>query len=190
MKYNVYSLFNALLPIVIISFFLLDSLFNVNLKGIVLIFGALINILVTIIVGNSFELDEGNTPNEMCTPFTISNIQTFTRLPINKSMLCYVFIYLISIAGINGFLTINLPFIAIMIALIFADSSWLIRNGCFSGKQTFISACSGILFALLWSFIINKTNNKNLLYNIGINDYNVCHVPKRRSYKCKTKNNE
>lgn len=190
MKYNVYSFFNAFLPLVIISFFLLDSLFNINLKGVILVLGVFINILVTIIVGNSFDIDTDIKQNDICTPFTISNMQTFTRLPINTSLLCFVFIYLLSIAGLHGFMLINIPFIAFMTLLIMTDSLWLIQNNCFTGKQTFISACTGILFALLWSFIINKTNNKQLLYNIGINNYNVCEVPKKRSYKCKTKNIE
>lgn len=190
MKYNVYSFFNAFIPIIIISFFLLDSLFNVNLKGIIVIIGLFINILVTMIAGNSFDIGESTTPNELCIPFTISNMQTFIKLPINTSILCFVFIYLLSIAGIHGFLLVNMPFIAFMTLLIISDSLWLIQNSCFTGKQTFISACIGILFGLFWSFVINKTNNKNLLYNVGINNYNVCEVPKKRSYKCKTKNNE
>ena len=84
---------------------------------------------------------------------------------------------------------INIPFILIIILLTISDSLWLIQNNCFSGYQTMISVFSGILFGLLWSFTLNKSNNKDIIYNVGINNYQTCNIPKNKTYKCKTKKN-
>ena len=62
-SYNFYSLINAFIPLFIISFFLLDSMFNVNIKGLVLIIGLCINIIVTIIIGNSLNIPTNDNNN-------------------------------------------------------------------------------------------------------------------------------
>ena len=51
-----YSLVNAFLPIIIICFFLLDSLLHRNVKGLVFLIGLSFSIMATIFVGNSFGL--------------------------------------------------------------------------------------------------------------------------------------
>ena len=188
-SYNFYSLINAFIPLFLISFFLLDSMLNVNLKGIILVLGICINVLVTIIVGNSLNIPVKETSNLICTPFTVSNIISFNRLPLNTTILSFVFIYLTSISAISGNMLINIPFILIIILLTISDSLWLIQNNCFSGYQTIISAFSGILFGLLWAFAINKSNNKDIIYNVGINNYQTCNIPKNKTYKCKTNKN-
>lgn len=186
-NYNFYSLINAFIPLFLISFFLLDSMLNVNVKGIILVLGICINVLVTIIVGNSLNVSVNDTNNLICTPFSISNIISFNKLPLNTSILSFVFIYLITISVISGNILVNTPFFLIIILLMISDSLWLIQNNCYSGYQTIISSFSGLLFGLLWSFILNKSNNKEIIYNVGINNYQTCNIPKNKTYKCKTK---
>lgn len=186
-KYNFYSLINAFIPLFLISFFLLDSMLNVNLKGIILVLGICINFLVTIIVGNSLNIPANDENNLICTPFSMSNVISFNRLPLNTTMLSFVFIYLLSISIVSGNTLINIPFFLIMILLIVSDSLWLIQNNCFSGYQTIIASFSGLLFGLLWSFMLTKSNNKEIIYNVGINNYETCNIPKNKTYKCKTK---
>lgn len=189
-KYNFYSLINAFIPLFLISFFLLDSILNANLKGIILILGICINILVTIIVGNSINIPINEVNNLICTPFSVSNIISFNKLPLNTTMLSFVFIYLLSVSAISGNVLINTPFFLIVILLIISDSLWLVQNNCFSGYQTIISSFTGILFGLLWSFILTKSNNREIIYNIGINNYKTCNIPKNKTYKCKTKKSD
>lgn len=188
-SYNFYSLINAFIPLFIISFFLLDSMFNVNIKGLVLIIGLCINMIVTIIIGNSLNIPTNDNNNLICSPFNISNVVTFNKLPLNTTILSFVLSNLFAFSVISGNTIINIPFFIIMSLLVFADSLWLIQNNCFSGYQTMISGFSGILFGLTWSSILTKSNNKNLIYNIGINNYNTCNIPKNKTYKCKTKPN-
>ena len=102
-------------------------------------------------------------------------------------MLSFVFIYLITISVISGNILVNTPFFLIIILLMISDSLWLIQNNCYSGYQTIIASFSGLLFGLLWSFILNKSNNKEIIYNVGINNYETCNIPKNKTYKCKTK---
>ena len=186
-KYNFYSLINAFIPLLLISFLLLDSMLNVNLKGLVLVLGICINVLVTIIIGNSLNIQPYDANNIICSPFSISSVISFNRLPLNTTILSFVFIYLTTISASNGNILINIPSLLIIILLIISDSLWLIQNGCFSGYQTVISSFIGLLFGLIWSFAITKSNNKDLMYNIGINSYETCNIPKNKTYKCKTK---
>ena len=120
-SYNFYSLINAFIPLFIISFFLLDSMFNVNIKGLVLIIGLCINIIVTIIIGNSLNIPTNDNNNLVCSPFNISNVVTFNKLPLNTTILSFVLSNLFAFSVISGNTIINIPFFIIMSLLIFAD---------------------------------------------------------------------
>lgn len=186
-KYNFYSLINAFISLFVISFFLLDSMLNANLKGLILVLGICMNIIVTVIIGNSLNITPNENSNLICSPFTISNVISFNKLPLNASILSFVFMYLISVSAISGNILINIPFFVIVFFLLISDNLWLIYNNCFSGYQTIVSTFSGLLFGIIWSFMLTKSNNKELIYNIGINNYQTCNIPKNKTYKCKTK---
>ena len=60
---------------------------------------------------------------------------------------------------------------------------WLIRNSCFSGINVLISMLISGLMGILWGYIINKFNNKDLQYFTA--DDNICTIPKNKYFKCK-----
>ena len=53
-----YPLVNALLPIIIVSFFLLDSMIFNNIKGITFLIGMGFSIMANVFIGNMFEFKQ------------------------------------------------------------------------------------------------------------------------------------
>ena len=182
-----YALINVFLPIIIISFFLLDSLIYNNIKGIVFLIGLSFTIMATIFVGNSFNIRPIVSDNEICKTFTFNNLSNYTKLPINPSILIFTTIYLVYTMLKNNYVLANLNFIIIMLLIIISDNLWLLQNGCYSTSQLVMSNGIGIIMSLLWSYVIHKSNNKSIIYTIGVDSASTCEVPKRKTYKCKYK---
>lgn len=181
-----YSLVNAFLPIIIICFFLLDSLLHKNAKGLIFLIGLSFSIMMTIFVGNAFGLSSLKG-NDICQPFTINNTVYHSGLPLNPTILIFTTVYLTYTVAKNNFLLNNMFFFIIMFFIIITDNIWLIQNKCYSPGQIIASNVIGLLVALLWSFVIHKSNNKSLIYMLGTDNNNTCEIPKKKTFKCKYK---
>lgn len=188
--YPSYAYVNSFLPIIIISFFLLDSFIFKNLKGIVFLAGLLFAIMSSIIINNTFTITRYENNNKVCSPFTINDISKNFNLPLNPIILLYTFVYLVSIMLNNGFVLNNFAYIFIMGTVIIKDIFWLAENKCFTSNQIIMSSAIGISMSLLWSLVLQKSNNKSILYTIGVNSNDTCEVPKKKTYKCKYKPNK
>lgn len=182
-----YALINVFIPIIIISFFLLDSIIYNNLKGIVFLAGLSFTIMATIIIGNSFNVNTMMPKNEICKTFTFNTLSNYTRLPVNPSILMFTLVYLVYTMLKNNYVLINMNFLIIMTLVLITDNIWLLQNGCYSTNQLVISNGIGLFTSLLWSYVIHKTNNKSIIYNIGVDSASTCEIPKRKTYKCKYK---
>ena len=183
---NQYSLINAFLPFIIICFFLLDSMIYKNIKGIVFLIGLSFTIMMTIFVGNSFDFSYTNM-NDICQPFTINNTVKFTKFPLNPSILIFTAIYLPYTIFKNNFVLSNLNFLIIIALVIISDSLWLIQNNCYNVQQLLVSSGIGLIVSLIWSVVIHKSNNKSIIYTLGVDNNSVCEVPKKKTFKCKYK---
>lgn len=182
-----YALVNVFIPIIIISFFLLDSIIYNNIKGLVFLAGLSFTIMATIFIGNSFNMNTTVPKNEICKTFTFDALSNYTRLPINPSLLMFTMIYLVYTMLKNNFVLINMNFLIIMSLVLITDNLWLLQNECYSTKQIVISNAIGLIVSLLWSYVIHKSNNKSIIYNVGVDSASTCEIPKRKTYKCKYK---
>lgn len=184
---NLYSIYYALIPIIIISFFLLDSLINKHVRGYIFLVGLAFSLITSFMIGNTFDFDSVKNPNELCIPFTINNMSTYSNLPLNSTILFYTATNLLYTALLNNFVLQNFAFIMFIILLTSVDFYWVISNKCYSVQQVIAGSLIGLWVAVLWSFILHKSNNKYFVYNIGVDNTTLCEIPKKKTYKCKTK---
>ncbi len=187
LEFNLYSIYYALIPIIIISFFLLDSLINKHIKGYIFLVGLAFSLITSFMIGNTFDFESVKSPSDICIPFTINSMSTFSNLPLNSTILSYTATNLLYTALLNSFVLQNFGFIIFIIILISIDSYWVVSNKCYTVQQVSAGSLIGVLVALLWSFILHKSNNKYMVYNIGIDNTTICEIPKKKTYKCKTK---
>lgn len=185
-QHNIYSLFYAFTPIIIISFFLLDSMLNGNYKGYVFLIGLAFSIITSIIIGNTIGLSNTTVnSSETCIPFTINKMTFFSKIPINTTILIYTATNLLYTALVHDFVLQNAAFFVIITLLILNDSLYVVTNGCYSTIQIGIACLVGFIIAMLWSIVLHKSNNKSLIYNMGVDNNMLCEMPKKKTYKCK-----
>lgn len=176
-----YPLVNALLPIIIVSFFLLDSMIFNNIKGITFLIGMGFSIMANLFIGNMFEFKQIKDTNITCNPFTINNKTLTTKLPLSTNMLTYTFINLTYTAFVSNFWLQNIFIIILLFLLNVADMFWLSTNSCYTFRHIGISFLIAVVTSLIWSMVIYSVNNKHLIYNLGINTENACQIPNKKS---------
>ena len=186
MNENKFSLLlNTFTPLFIICFFLLDSMLFRNLKGIIFLMGLSVSVIFTILVSN-FIIPQSQI-NKICVPFTVNNSSTFINFPLTLNILLYTVTALMYSMASNNYIIPNIGFIFLMFSFIIINIHWLLQNNCFQTNNIIFSMIFGISGALIWNYILDKSKNKQYIYILGISSDKTCQIPKRKTYKCKTK---
>jgi len=187
---NIRSLLYFFAPFLIVCYFLLFSLINMDLKGIIYLIGLFISLIVTIFIGNGITKKDNMFSNqsELCNFVTINHIANISNVPLSISVYCFTTFYLLYTMAINNSIIPNILLLVFLGILILTDMIWLTQNNCFSGMNIMIGMLISGLMGILWGYLINKFNNKDLQYFTA--DDNICTIPKRKYFKCNTKQKE
>lgn len=175
-------------PLFFIFYFLLDSILETNIRGIVLVAGLLVNIFLTLIIGNTFFFHNDKIADDgICFPISISNIINISNLPLSQSIYGFIFVYLmIPVIKYNYFLP-NLGSFLFILLLISADAFLLREYKCFHPYSILLSLFIGIISGFIYLVIQLLSANKDHLYIMGLEQSTVCQLPEKKRYKCLTK---
>jgi len=98
-------------------------------------------------------------------------------------MLIYTFINLFYTMCVNNFILQNVVSICILLLLIGNDVAWLKMNNCFTDNHIMINVMVTIIVTIIWSVVIHKSNNKSIIYNLGLKNDATCQIPKKKTMK-------
>jgi hypothetical protein len=176
-------LFFRLAPFIIICYFSLSSLFNLDIKGLIYLAGLMLACVIGIIAGSlCYEIPEEKKP--VCDMITIGNNGSFSKIPIGIIMLSYTFCYLLFIMMQYTITTSQIPTIILFSILIAGDIVWNYTNNRYYGSNIIVSLVVGGGFGWLWGMVIHSIGIPNLLYlNVG-SDKTVCSRPSKQLFKC------
>lgn len=175
-------------PLFISFFFIFDSIFQNNLKGIIYIVGLIIAMVFTILVGNTVSFLNKNEPDiDMCFPVKIDNFVNISNLPLSQSVYGFTFLYLLIPMIKYNFIGYNSILLILFSCLIFTDMYLLSFYNCFSLKQIIFSLIVGSAFGIMYMSVLLSSNKKNIIYMPGIPQTNTCDLPKRKAYRCRVK---
>jgi hypothetical protein len=174
-----------LLPFILVSFFVIISIFNWDLSGLVYLVGLIITMGIYNIISIQWTALKQPVMCDDPTGFSI---------PANQLVLGYTISYLFTtlIARIltGELITTYLPIIIFFILLLISD---MIINS----KLLYIDSCYPILDLLqiygfsmgcgvIWSYLITAIGNNNMMFfsNNSTNDSKKCTVNSNTKYKC------
>jgi hypothetical protein len=179
--FNIVSLsylFSRLSPFIIVMYFVLQSVFNQNLKGIFYVAGVLFACFLNfILVGDSIGSPSG-VENPVC-----NIIDGMPQLPIGQTILGFTFAYLSYIIIVHKLLSNNAATFVIFPILILSDLVWNFSNKCASALALITSLAIGSVFGVLWAMIIDKVDPELQFFN-GIGNKDICKRPTSTLYKC------
>ena len=203
---NVAYLAFRLMPFILVASFVLQSIINWDMKGIVYLAGLMMacgsNVFLNSMAGPS---EQPLEPNPTCGLISLGENQTmFSQFPISITVYSYTFWFLfmfilnlarakkdsnlsqIKSADLATALQENIPILIGFPLLIVAEGMWIQANQCSpSWLYSFGAMSVGGLWGFLWGLTIMMTNSERLQY-ISRAGVDVCSRPTKTLYRCKT----
>jgi hypothetical protein len=180
--FNVISLsylFSRLSPFIIVIYFVLQSVFNQNLKGVFYVSGVLLACLLNVLITSVLPTSSDKLP--VC-----NLIEGMPDLPLGQTILGFTFAYLSYIIVKYKMTNQNSPTFVLFPILILADFFWNYSNSCFGPVKLLVSFAIGSSFGMLWGLIIDNIDPELQYFN-GIGNRNVCSRPSTQLYRCSLK---
>lgn len=196
---NIFYLGFRLSPFIIVSFFVLQSILNWDLKGLIYLVGLVVCTIVIILLNSPmhflFHVDNNiqKPINVKCTTITLGDGEhsTISDIPLSISVFSYTFAYLLTfIIYLGGMSSLqqNIPMLILFPLLFCSECFWLCIHNCIIQPYFFIT-CSMIVSSIIgigWAMIIISTKNNDLMY-ASKNGNDVCSRPSKTMFKCKPK---
>ena len=211
---NVSYLSFRMAPFIIVCYFILQSLLNWDLKGIIYLAGLLF-CSVTIVMLNGpmnhfFQPDKTDTviSNPKCTVISLGEGgNALSNIPLSIAVYSYTFFYLfifilnlgnsddnkgvlgekgLSRSGLSTAFRQNMPIMIIFPLLLVLESIWIVNNNCV-WKPLFYILASLIVgggVGVLWALVITSIKNNELMY-LSSAGVDVCSRPSQTYFRCK-----
>jgi hypothetical protein len=179
--FNIFSLsylFSRLSPFIIVSYFVLQSIFNQNLKGVFYVAGVLFACFLNFL----FVTDVIGSPNGISNP-VCNIIEGMPEMPIGQTILGFTFAYLSYIIVVHKLVSNNAGTFIIFPILIISDLIWNYSNECAKPIALLASLALGGVFGVLWGMIIDRIDPELQFFN-GIGNKEICKRPSSTLYKC------
>ena len=172
---------SSIASIFIITFLVLLSIFNQDLKGVFYLAGVtftvLFNYFLAKTIGSSKKID-----NPYCSIF---NSHQFGKdSPSQTSLIiAFTFAYMwlpMFSAGFN-----NYPLILFLLILFVIDVIVRTNNGCSEISGSVLGGLVGFLFGVIWYYLLDLNGLEKLLYFNELSSNNVvCSKPSKQTFKC------
>lgn len=178
---------NRIGPFILITFFLLSSLFNSDIKGIIFIGLLVLNCFIAIAIGNvmpSYPITNG-----VCYGFNLTRNGPLSRLPLSVNVFMFTFFYLVYIIGKYGLAESNIPILVLFPIVILYNGWWTVSQGCSPLKYVLVSALVGGGLGTFFSYLIDRSGMVELQYFNGIKHQDVCTRPSKQQFKCTSRKN-
>jgi hypothetical protein len=198
-------LFLRLSPFILICFFTLASIFNTDLRGIVLLSGLILALGVGILISKIIPKIEVNSEGVMCEILSFGKSE-LSNIPLNQIILGYTFTYLMTTILIRNskddsmnYVSANWPTITFFSILIFMelyinsnafdfiknyiDPSRIIKY-CYDWKTSVMSYLIGIGIGIGWAFLIDSTNSPDLQYFPKYDNDEKCDRSSEKTFTC------
>ena len=173
-------LFSRLSPFIIICYFVLQSLFNMNMKVIFYLAGVLMTCFVSNMILPKLVNDK-TVPSDKCNP-----ILGLPDIAVGQSILGFTFAYLCYIITRYKMWATNIFTAIIFPALILFDFIWNKMNSCAGVVKLASSLAFGLLAGCVWASIIQRIDPELQFFN-GISNKAVCSRPTKTLYSCAVK---
>ena len=156
---NLRELIYIFAPFIIVCYFILLSIINTDMKGIIYLIGLIASTMLTIFIGNGI-VGKPNSTNKdvLCDIVTINHIAGISNIPISLTIYCFTLSYLLfTIISVNITYIFRsvVPVFALSV-LIILDILWITSKNCF--QQILRKMMNSFLFYTTYYTKLNYQN--------------------------------
>ena len=180
-------LFFRLAPVIIVCSFLLQSIFNTDLKGFVFLLGLVFTIAICGMFPN---LNTSENTNDICRIFDLGFVSFTSGIPISFVIYGFTFVFLTTIIVNYKLQRLNWPTFVFFPVMILLDAWWNLTSGCANIKHLAAGYITSCLFGGLYAYGLIESNLLDFQIWNGISSNEVCKRPSRAYYKCTSMRNK
>jgi hypothetical protein len=174
----------------LVSFFVLMSLFNSDVRGLVFLAILLVETAIMVSIGRALApIFPDVEPSGICNTLNLTATGRLSGpVPLNLNTFAFTFGYLIYIIAKNKLEeTPNGVMIMIFfISFIVAHIIWLFTYGCANIFMLIATTVVGTGFGALFSYMISSAGNENLQFFGQLTGAEVCKRATNEKFKCTT----
>jgi hypothetical protein len=130
-------------PFILICFFVISSMLNTDIRGVIFLGLLLINCLFTMAVSAGINMAypgfafDDTLPEKVatCNATSLGDGQRISSIPLNINIVSFTFAYLLYVLGKEDKVDANVPTIIFFTLLLFAMIMWELVNTCVSGGK-------------------------------------------------------
>lgn len=180
---NMIQLVSALSPLLVGSFFIMLSLLNQNVKGIVYLAGAVLATVLNIFVMNQIGSPVAPDASMLCNLVELPYLTKFNSPSPSALFIAFTFAYVFLPMRYND--QMNYPVIITLLCLLALDSLSKIKGKCTTAGGSVLGALLGFVFGALWYSLFHGMGYDSLLYFDEMDSNNVvCSKPSKQTFKC------
>ena len=173
------SLFTIIGPYILIGFFILLSIFNLNIKGVMyisgLIFVLFFSNILKLIIPKRLNL------NPDCTIYTGPSSLGF-RLPFSTIVYTYTFIYLLIPMIVNSMM--NYAILISLLMVLSSDIMIMLQTCNVKFTLLLMTIVMVVIIGGAWTMIINSYMSDVTYHTDYLSDKQVCSMPSKQNFKC------
>lgn len=181
---NVFQFVSALLPLLLIFFMVMISIFNQDIKGLVYLAGILITSVINIFILNMIKNRSDENSSASCNIFNLPfNMNNYNVPSLNSVLIAFTIAYLIlPMIGSNQ---TNYVVIFALLSIFVIDAISKIMNKCTTIAGVILGLLTGLLSGSLWYALFRSSGLNSLLYfDEVVSNKTYCSRPNKQTFKC------
>jgi hypothetical protein len=175
-------------PVILVCYFLLSSIFNSDIRGLIFLGLMLVEVVITLSIGNFFHTSLSGSDintNGVCNSVSLTPDGPLSKyFPLSLNVLSFTFGYLVNIVYQYDLILSNIPMVIVFSSFILYNCVWLFMNTCSDVPQIFGSLSLGFGFGWLFSYFIGKSGIVDLQFFNGVKNNQVCKRASNQKFKC------
>jgi len=174
-------------PFILVSYFVLTSIINSDMRGVIFLGLLLIEVVIAIMAGNMLGSLFGSSSQRsgMCDLMSLTEGGPMSKyLPLNLNVFAFTLGYLGRIVDENKSAMRNMPALILLSAVIVYHIYWLLINSCSNLLFVLLSTGIGGVLGAFFAYAVQKSKIADL--SSGITNSEKCNRPSKTVYKCRT----
>lgn len=178
---SVFTYFSMISPFLVVLLFVFISIINSNIKGFIYLLGIILLFFMVVLFQNVMRAKRPADASPYCQIFDFP-IPTYGVPSFNSSIFTFTIIYLFLPMLMNDIM--NIPLLIILLVLFAVDVVIKSGNKCTTPIGIVLGGFLGVVWGLMWYFIIQSQSPNLLYYDDLISNKIACSKPTQQKFKC------